>query len=241
MKAVILAAGRGTRISRYLNGNPKCTVEIGGGTVLIKYTVDLLKKAGVKDIAVCVGYKSEAVEKALAGENVKFYYNPFYDVTNSIASAWFARDFFAAEDTLIMNGDVYIEENLLSDVMKEKLSPCLFSDETRKEEADYKLKYDNGILRKYGKELEGEDISGEYIGIAKLDAGYINGFLNRMEDMINRQKHNVWWENVLYELSEESSVFVRDVKGEFWAEVDYIEDYKRILEHRGADISEILR
>ena len=35
MKVLILAAGRGTRISRYLSGKPKCTVDIGGGQCLL--------------------------------------------------------------------------------------------------------------------------------------------------------------------------------------------------------------
>lgn len=48
MKALIFAAGRGTRISRYLGGNPKCTVKIGNEK-LIHYTVRLLKKHGISD------------------------------------------------------------------------------------------------------------------------------------------------------------------------------------------------
>ena len=45
MKVLILAAGRGTRISRYLSGKPKCTVDIGGGTkdgFLCQMTADSL-------------------------------------------------------------------------------------------------------------------------------------------------------------------------------------------------------
>ncbi len=239
MRALILAAGRGTRISRYLEGQPKCTVNVGSEAgdelPLIIYTVDMMKRCGITDIALCVGYNHKAIEEKLADKGVKFYYNPFYDVTNSIASAWFAKSFFVEEDTLIMNGDVYMEESLLKSIIDEKLSPVLFSDESRKEEADYKLKYENGILTKYGKELQGTDITGEYIGIAKLGAGYINNFLCQLDKMIDAQKHGVWWENVLYELSANSNVFVRDVKSQFWAEVDYIEDYKRILAHRGME------
>ena len=53
-----------------------------------------------------------------------------------------------------------------------------------------------------------------------------------MLKMINNQIHSVWWENVLYDLSESMNIYVDDVAGCFWAEVDYVEDYKRILEHR---------
>lgn len=240
MKALILAAGRGTRISRYLEGNPKCTVSIGE-TSLIRYTVDLLLKNGIREIAIAVGYRKQAICDALSGLPVRFFENPFYDVTNSIASAWFAKEFLADDDLLVMNGDVYLDEALLPQLLRQSLTktPVLFADSTRREEADYKLSYKNGLLLKYGKELMGADISGEYIGVARLDRAYLPRFNAKLNEMIEAQKHGCWWENVLYELSEESAVYVEDIDGHFWAEVDYVEDYGRILSHRGFSLSEI--
>lgn len=230
MNALILAAGRGTRISRYLEGNPKCTVDIGGKP-LIKYTVDLLHSKGIKKICVVVGYKHQVIEKILKDEGIEFYYNPFFDVTNSIGSAWFARDFLNnEEDLLIMNADVFVEPSVIDILLKEKKSPVLLGDDRRKEEADYKLKYKDGILEKYGKELTGDDITGEYVGIAKLSKDYIPIFKAQLEKMIECQKHSVWWENVLYELSGKQNIYVLNVEDRFWAEVDYIEDYERIQE-----------
>ena len=54
--------------------------------------------------------------------------------------------------------------------------------------------------------------------------------------MINKQQHYLWWENALYELSKEKDIYVRDVEGRFWAEVDYMEDYERILKFRDYNI-----
>lgn len=125
MKTLILAAGRGTRISRYLSGNPKCTVDIGEGKCLIQYTVDLLKSRGIRDIGIVLGYKSQVIRDVLEGREVSFFYNPFYDVTNSIASAWFARHFLEGDDLLIMNGDVYLEDRLLDRILAEKKSPVM--------------------------------------------------------------------------------------------------------------------
>ncbi|WP_294150471.1 phosphocholine cytidylyltransferase family protein [uncultured Clostridium sp.] len=235
MKVLILAAGRGTRISRYLSGNPKCTVDIGEGQCLIRYTVELLKSRGIREIGLVLGYKAQVIRDVLKGQDVSFYYNPFYDVTNSIASAWFAKDFLTGGDLLIMNGDVYLEERLLDRILEEKKSPVMFADESRKETADYKFYYENGILKKYGKELEGDDITGEYIGIGCFSGEFLPEFVRRMEEMIDRQEHSVWWENVIYSMTEEQPVYVEDVCGHFWAEVDYIEDYERILEHRGVE------
>ena len=235
MKVLLLAAGRGTRISRYLSGNPKCTVDIGGEK-LIRYTVDLFHKKGITDIGIVLGYRAEVIREVLSDKNVRFFYNPFYDVTNSIASAWFAKDFLAAaDDTLIMNADVYLEEAMLDKILQTQLSPVMFADGTRKEEADYKFKYTDGILEKYGKDLTGDDISGEYIGIGRFSREFMPEFLAQLEEMISTQRHSVWWENILYEMVGSRNVYVASLDGLFWAEVDYIEDYERILRHRGFD------
>lgn len=238
MRALILAAGRGTRISRYLSGRPKCTVDIGGGITLIENTIRQLKGMGIHDIGIILGYNQGVIREVLKEEkDIKFYYNPFFDVTNSIASAWFAKDFITDEDDImIMNGDVFVDDSLLEIIKDETLSPVLFCDETRKEEADYKFYYEDNKLLKYGKELEGDDITAEYIGIAKIGKEFINTFKNELESMINKQQHYLWWENALYELSKEKDIYVRDVEGRFWAEVDYMEDYERILKFRDYNI-----
>ncbi|GKX67820.1 phosphocholine cytidylyltransferase family protein [Inconstantimicrobium mannanitabidum] len=236
MRALILAAGRGTRISRYLSGRPKCTVDIGGET-LIEHTVKQLRKAGINEIGIIVGYNQKAVREILREHQVSFFYNPFFDVTNSIASAWFADRFIKNDDDIIiMNGDVFIENSLLDDILNEKVSPVLFSDSSRKEQADYKFYYEDNILKKYGKELSGKDVSGEYIGIARIGREFIDTFKSSLDNMIEAQQHSLWWENALYELSKDNDIYVRDVAGKFWAEVDYIEDYERILKFRNYDM-----
>ena len=83
-----------------------------------------------------------------------------------------------------------------------------------------------------GKELTGEDITGEYIGAAKMKADFIPQFVRQLETMIGKQQHSVWWENVLYAMTGERDIYVQNVENKFWAEVDYIEDYERILNYR---------
>lgn len=233
MRVLLLAAGRGTRISRYLSGNPKSTVEIGGSS-LIAYTVDLFRKKGIEEIGISVGYRHEQIQEQLKQYPVKYFYNPFFDVTNSIASAWFAKDFLSvADDVIIMNGDVFMEEALVDKVIASKANPVMFADGSRKEEADYKFKYADGILEKFGKELEGDDITGEYVGVAKIGKDFVPTFMQKLDALINTQQHSVWWENVLYQGIPDNPVFVEETDGLFWAEVDYIEDYERILRFRG--------
>lgn len=223
-----MAAGRGTRISRHIDGKPKCTVPLGH-TTLIEYSVQLLKKKGIADIAIILGYKGAVVRQLLGENSVKYYENPFYHVTNSIASLWFARDFLDQdEDYIFLNGDVFCEGAIIDEIIAETKSPVLFADTTRIEEADYKLFFPRGIVEKYGKELLPFETSGEYVGIAKVNRHDMPEFICRLEELITNGESSLWWENILYSLSYHRPIQVRDLAGLFWGEVDYIEDYERI-------------
>ncbi len=232
MKVLIMAAGVGSRISRHLQGQPKCCVDIGGKP-LITRTFETLYKRGLSDIAIVTGYSKEFVYEALKGYKYKSYVNPFFRVTNSIASAWFALDFMDEDDDLIiLNGDLFFEEELLDIVIEEINSPVMLSDSSRIEDADYRFSWENNLLKRFGKELTNEETTGEYVGIGKLRSHEIKKFKDDIEYLIDSGEYNCWWEDALYRGIEEGyRVFIRDIKGVFWAEVDYIEDYERIIEY----------
>ena len=235
MKAIILAAGMGTRISKYIDEKPKSMVDIGGIT-LLQYTIEMLSKRGINNITICVGYKADYIKSVIDNKSVKFIYNPFFDITNGIASMWFARNELIDEDTIIMSGDLYIEEEILDDLIPIKSSPVLLADSTRIVEADYRFHFENGILMRHGKDLSINETTGENLGIAKLSADFVPEYRNHMIEMINQQKHSVWWESVMYDMLPDTKIYIHDVAGKYWAEVDQIEDYRRILKHRHIEL-----
>jgi len=229
MKVIIMAAGRGTRISRHLGPLPKCCLKVGQETV-IERTIRLLTTLGMTNISIVVGYGADYVRDVLRKYKVKEFVNPFFDVTNSIASLWFARsELFAEEEIVLMNGDLFFEPSLLEQVMRSGLPAVLFADPNRIVEADYRLGYSKGILERYGKGLTVQQTTGEYIGIAKIAPTFLNTFRERLDTLIGQQKHALWWEDILFTLSSDKvPVYVEEVTNTFWAEVDYVEDYERI-------------
>lgn len=234
MRAILLAAGKGSRINENIKGIPKCTVDVGGIT-LIENTIDILTNNNVRDIAIVIGYKGQYIVDLLGNKKIKFFKNPFFDVTNSIASLWFARDFLTSNDSyIIMNADVFFEKTLFEFILNEELNPVLWADQRRIEAADYRFYYENEKLLKHGKHLSNEETTGEYVGIAKVGSDFMNRFTDRMEELIQTQQHHLWWENILYSFIGETNIFVKDVGNNFWAEVDLIEDYQRILAYRQA-------
>lgn len=232
MKILIMAAGRGTRISRHIHGKPKCCVEFEGES-LIHRTVRVLTEMKLGEIGIVTGYQSGEVLKEIRNFPVAKFHNPFFDVTNSIASMWFAKDFFStSDDVIIMNGDLFVEKELIDQIVNEQTLPVLLADSSRIELADYRFQWEGNLLKKFGKELPNEDTSGEYVGIGKIGHKFILKFISKMEEMINAQQSGVWWEDVLYSFTGTGvDIYVKDIKGVFWAEVDYIEEFQRIEEH----------
>ncbi|MHB8129576.1 MAG: phosphocholine cytidylyltransferase family protein [Mobilitalea sp.] len=235
MKAILLAAGRGTRISRMVEHIPKCTLPIDGKP-LIRITAEILSKAGF-EISVCVGYKNNLIHKALKGLKVQYFENPFFDITNSIASLWFAKDCLEG-DVLILNADVFFSEEILRRILADERDVVMAIDTGRTVTGDYFFSTtDSGCIKRYGKDLPLEERSCEYVGIAKISESFLPPLLKKLEELIKNQKHHMWWEDVLYSLSAERNIYTVDINGEFWSEIDYFDDYERILNYikRGLD------
>ena len=230
MKAIIMAAGIGSRLKKQLGNQPKCCTEIGGET-LIERMLRILGEKGIDDIALVLGYHSEVVIALLRGKtSARFYINPFFHITNSIASLWFAREELdGQDDVVIINGDLFFEAGLIDTVHSSQGEVVMFADPRRAQEADYRFAYDHGRLRRYGKNLRVEETTGEYIGIARLHRGFVGTFRAGMEVLIGAQQHNLWWEDVLYNLcATQRPIRVSEVTDSFWAEIHDIEDYERI-------------
>lgn len=234
MRAFLLAAGKGSRISKNIPNIPKCTLDVGGQP-LIRKTVEMLLQNSI-DVTVIVGYRYKEIVRVLEGCPVHIVYNPFYDVTNSIGSLWMAQShglFDGDEDTIIANGDVFWSQEILDFMKTEALAEEMYmlGDSNRAVDGDYFFGTEDGILKRYGKELTPAERDCEYVGIAWMSSRFVPRFLERLDEMIDAQCHGKWWEDAIYSLSSEHPVPVKDIAGMFWAEVDFIEDYRRILDY----------
>lgn len=230
MKAILLAAGKGKRIARMIENIPKSTLPVNG-IPLIRRSVDLLLERGIQ-VSVCVGYQRWHIYDILEGYPVRFYYNPFFKITNSIASLWFAKEELTDdEDILIMNADVFFSEELLDIVIANEYDSMMLVDSTRTKTGDYFFQVQDGNIKKYGKELPLQERTCEYVGIARMKPSFVKCFSQRLEELIDAGESSLWWENVIYSMTEEKSIKAVDVEGRFWSEIDYFDDYIRILDY----------
>lgn len=118
MKAVILAAGLGTRLRPFTDSVPKCLVPLNG-TPILQRQIESLERAGVRDCVLVVGYRASEVRARIGrrwgGVRVSYVENPRYHETNNLYSLWLAgREM--DDDILLLEGDLVFDEELLLDL-----------------------------------------------------------------------------------------------------------------------------
>lgn len=115
---IILAAGKGENLYPLTLKYSKMSYKLDSNTTVIQRMVRTIRKNDKEaEIVVVVGYLAENIKEELESENVTFILNPFYLITNSITSLWFAKDYLERDNVSIIHGDVvfddYIVENIL--------------------------------------------------------------------------------------------------------------------------------
>ncbi len=170
MKAVILAAGVGSRLGGTL---PKALIRIGERATILSNQVAILRKLGVREIIVVVGFKKEVVMEYYP--DLVYVYNPRFHITNTAYSLKLALERITADDVLWTNGDVVFEEAIAQKVIEARgnamavvRKPC------GKEEVKYTLTPE-GRIGEISKEVE--NAAGEAIGINRVSAADFDTFL----------------------------------------------------------------
>ena len=87
IKALIVAAGRGSRLGNITSKNPKPLVKVNEEP-LIKRSIEILTSFGINDITVVVGYKKELIKQSLP-KNIQFVSNPEFECTNNLMSMYY--------------------------------------------------------------------------------------------------------------------------------------------------------
>jgi L-glutamine-phosphate cytidylyltransferase len=226
MKAIIMAAGIGSRLENISGNRPKCLIEMDGIS-LISRSVTLLASRGITNISVITGYKCDLVRQELQNR-VHYLHNPYFEVTNSIASLWLAKDLLH-DDVILMNADLYYESSVLDTALAQKGNAVMLSDSTRIDDADFRFGVLGNRILKTGNQLSNLETDCEYVGIVRIDKRFVNRFRKRLEMMIKSGDFKNWWEGVLYAFIEDGiAIRHKDVEGAFWSEVDHLGDYNRL-------------
>jgi choline kinase len=102
MKAIILAAGRGSRMKDLTEERPKCLVELRG-KVLLDWQLEALRAAGIEEIAIVTGYKREL----LTNRGLVEFHNARWAETNMVSSLASAQAWLEAEPCIVSYSDIF--------------------------------------------------------------------------------------------------------------------------------------
>lgn len=223
MRAIILAAGLGSRLRPITNEVPKSLVKVLDEP-MAERQIRFLKKKGVDEIIVVTGYLKDKFDYLKDKYGVKLVYNDKYDQYNNIYTMYLVREYL--EDAYVVEGDVYMNNNVFdSNISETKYFSCFKSGF----ENEWELKFtDDGKI---------EDIvigSGDgYImsGISywsKSEGNFIREKLDEIENIEDFK--NLYWDNLVKDSIDKLNIGIVKLKDSDLYEIDTVEELKKTRE-----------
>lgn len=188
LKAVILAAGEGTRLRPYTLDRPKCLVEVDGDSLLDRQLA-VLATGVIHPIILIGGYRVEMLKRP----GIELRINPRYAKTNMVWTLFCAEDDLEG-DVLICYGDIVYSREVLQAVLKSKADIAVAIDldwesywrarnENPLDDAEtLKLAPDGRILEIGQKPNSLAEIEGQYMGLMKFSANGVQLLKKTFQD-----------------------------------------------------------
>lgn len=226
MRAVLLAAGAGTRLTSLTTSIPKALVAVRG-KCLVDYVLDYATSGPIEEVAVVGGYRGELLREHVAGrDRVRFFLNSDYKRGN-ILTLLAARDALEG-DLLLLNVDHIFPHRLLRDFVDSSPArdvPTAFVDLDRPlfdDDMKVELGPDDRI-RRISKVLD--RFQAGYIGSTFVPAGAVPSYLRAADTVHERSGGMANVEAILQCLADGGSApRVFDTSGARWLEVDTPQD-----------------
>ncbi len=238
MRAVVLAAGEGTRLRPYTLDRPKCLVPLAGEPLLAWQTRSL-RSAGIEDITVVTGYRAEQIRDL----GYATAHNSRFAETNMVASLMCAsRQLDGRDAVLIAYGDLVYEPRIVQALAASTAPIAITVDaswralwEMRMEDplADAEtLRLDpQGNVTELGKKPSSfDDIQGQYMGLIKVSADLAPRLVSVYEGLDpegpydGRDRDNMYMTSFLQYVIDHVSPVAAVVIERGWLEVDTVED-----------------
>lgn len=225
MKALILAAGRGTRLAPLTDNRPKSLVEVNGHPILFKQ-IENLYQNGIYDITIVSGYRAEMFEKIVHGKypEVHIIESVNYASTNNMYSAYIAREAVEGHDFVMMNADVFYDASVITALLAFSGINAIVTDIGKYMEESMKVVEREGRLIQIAKTVSAEEALGASIDVYKFSAGGGKAFLDKCAEYIEEKKEvKLWSEVALNDILAEIEFQACPLDGR-WLEIDNHDD-----------------
>lgn len=225
MTYIILAAGKGTSLQPLTLKTPKSLYKLDRYSTVLQRMVRTIRKYDqAAEIVVVAGFMYEHVLREVEKENVIIVRNPFYAVTSSIASLWFAKKYLERDNVTIMSADIVLEDCLFEDVVCKNTDRPYVLVDSSKSAGKYNVQVQSGKVCVMSKALS--SFFAQYVCVTKLDAVSARFLLEEIDTMINGEMYDQLFEDALVQMifEDDFDLYYQDVKGYSWTEVDTVDD-----------------
>lgn|SRR3989338_5502047 len=225
MKAIILAAGKSSRMYPLTLDKPKCLLELEPGKTIIDHQINMLNKCGVKDIVVVVGYLKEKIKKILGN---KARYRDFEDFSkyNNLHTINSIKDELDG-DMVILYSDVIFGEKLLKKCLASKEDFCLLVHNKGILKDTARLTIKNNSIMDFGNHIPVEEADGNFVGIAKFSKTGAKILAEEISRMARDKKHdNDYYLAAINEIAKTRKIGCAYAEGKPWIEIDFLKDYE---------------
>ncbi len=231
MKAIIIAAGHGSRLLPLTLTTPKCLVPVGGRAIL-DHQLDAIAAAGLAGAVIVGGYRIGQIADHLAarvgGVPAELVFNPFWSAASSIGSVWAAREHLAAPFAL-MNGDTLFDPALVAGaVAAAPAGVTLVVEPLRTMEADDMLvRVEGGRVRRVAKTLDPAIATHRSLGLVLSRGG--RAYADALRAVIGEEGGiHAYHHAVIDRLAgDDAAAAVEVAAGTHWQEIDRPEDIAR--------------
>lgn len=237
MRAIMISAGKGSRLYPLTKNTPKSLLEVGEGLTLLEAQLHSLQENNIKDVTIIVGYRAEQIEAKLHEYqddfNITTVYNPFYDVSNNLISVWMARHFMH-EDFITINGDDMFTPTVIENLLKSKHNITMVMDIKKSyDEDDMKIIHSEELVHQVSKKIDPEKANGESVGIIKFSGHGPKIYRNILEEMVRKPENkNVFYLAAIQEVIHKGYPVHYSICNENdWGELDFHPDLMLIRKY----------
>lgn len=228
IRAVILAAGKSTRLYPITLEKPKCLLKIGDKT-LIEHQIEALNSCGINDILVVLGYHAKQI-KELLGNSVSYILNKEFATTNNIYSLWCARDELKGKAFVCLYSDVLFDRAILKDCL-EKEGDITLAVETDIVPETCRVTIKEGQIKSISKEIPDSEASGNFIGISKFsESGSAILFAEIERTLQTKENMDAYFIKSLDDLiNKGQEIYYSEVRGRVWIDIDTKDDLEKAI------------
>lgn len=228
MKAVVLAAGIGSRLRPITIEKPKCCVTVDS-TPILEHQLRAFAGAGISEVCVVAGYLSDVTrsvcERVAADTDlaVTVVENEVFANTDNMYSLYRAREFVSDEAFILCNGDVVFDPEIADHVLAADSGSVVACDTSTYDPEAMKVTVSNGRVTTIRKDVPERDAHASSIDVYRFSSSFSEQLFRHIEHLIDVEaEFTNWTEAAIDELVRSGDHDLRpvDIAGADWVEID---------------------